>query len=71
MKQQPLYDIDDLVCPTVGDMMRGKTGRIMEICIRSGSIVYGLVDLPLSYGKTLYYNEKEVMAVCTWEILPK
>jgi hypothetical protein len=56
MKHTPLYDIDDLVCPTVGDTFRGKTGRIIEICIGSYGILYGLLDLPLSYGKTLYYN---------------
>lgn len=61
MKYTPLYDIDHLVWPVVGDKVRGHLGRIVEITIRSGDIEYGLQDLPMSYGKTLYYKEKEVL----------
>jgi hypothetical protein len=54
-KHQPDYDIDDFLSPTHGDF-KDKIGRVTEINIGPWGIHYGLVDLPCSWGKVLYYN---------------
>jgi hypothetical protein len=59
MKNNPIYDIDQTVYPILGDFRNGK-GIITEIHIGPYGIKYGIRDLPLSFGKILFFGEKEL-----------
>ena len=59
MKHQPRYDIDQQVYPIVG-LTRNSKGIITEIRIGPFGIQYGLRDLPLSFGKILFFQEDEL-----------
>ena len=58
-RRQPKYWFGEKVAPLVGDF-KGQTGTVNEIVMRPHGIEYGLIDIPLSWGKMLYYKEVEL-----------